>query len=212
MSIPILNLETALVNPNTLALHPSNPRIGDLDALRASFESTGFYGTVIVNLTTGHVVAGNHRVKAACSLGMVEIPVTYIRVSEEEESRILLADNRTSALGHDDDSLIMSHLQRLREAPKGLRGTGYTDKAVEKIQERIHKARERESGASPRPARAEKIQAGRVAISATQEEMEALLERLTAYKRRAGTDVGFVSEVLGLAPPILPSKSGPASA
>lgn len=210
MSIPILNRETALVNPQSLALHPSNPRVGDLKALRASFESTGFYGTVIVNRTTGHVVAGNHRVKAACALGMTEIPVTYIEVAEEEEVRILLADNRTSALGRDDDALIAAHLQRLTQAPKGLRGTGYDDKAAQKIRERV--ANEHSGGGSAKPKAQERLRAGKLSIAVTQEEMEALTERLTAYKLRAGTDVGFMAELLGLAPPILPAKHGPASA
>ncbi len=211
MSIPILNLDTTLVNPASLSLHPSNPRIGDLKALRASFESTGFYGTVIVNRTTGHVVAGNHRVKAACALGMAQIPVTYIEVSEEDETRILLADNRTSALGKHDDALVMAHIQRLREEPRGLRGTGFDAKDVEKIRSRMDKERISDAGKTSKP-HSNKLQAGSVSIAVTQEEMETLLDRLADYKYRAGTDVGFMSEVLHLAPPILPKKHGPASA
>ena len=36
--------------------HPDNPRVHDEDALDESLEANGFYGAVLVQKSTGHVI------------------------------------------------------------------------------------------------------------------------------------------------------------
>lgn len=102
--------------------HPENPRVGNVDAIAESITVNGFYGALIVQKSSGHIVAGNHRWKAAVQLGMSHVPAIMVDVDDEEAVRILLADNRTSDMGAYDDSALASLLSSL----PSLDGTGYT--------------------------------------------------------------------------------------
>src|SRR5262245_16196031 len=46
--------------------HPQNPRTGDVAAIRASLDVNGWYGAIVAQRSTGFILAGNHRYKAAC--------------------------------------------------------------------------------------------------------------------------------------------------
>src|SRR5690606_2155294 len=94
----------------------------------------GFWGTVCVDERTGYVCVGNHRVLAARQLGWDEIPVTYIRSTDDEHAlRILLADNRTSDLGTYDAEGLAQLLDHLASTDAGLAGTGYDDDALQAL-------------------------------------------------------------------------------
>lgn len=204
-SIPILNTRTQDADPNALSLHPRNPRRGDLDEIKASFRAVGFYGSVIVNEATGYVVAGNHRVMAARALGMEAIPVTYIRVTPEQEDRILLADNKLANLGGQDSEALLRVLRSIEAQPMGLRGTGYTDREVKRVQDRVARAHDPVEPESK--TQKNTVQAGKTILLLTNAEHDALRDRLAAYERRMGSQMGFMSELLGLTPPALPSKT-----
>jgi hypothetical protein len=119
----IVNTENMLVPIDTLKPHPDNARVGNVDAIVESIRAHGFYGTVIVRKSTGHVLAGFHRWQAAKQVGLTEIPVTYVDVDAKTAKRILLADNRTSDLaGYDNESLA-----KLLGSIGSLDGTGWTD-------------------------------------------------------------------------------------
>lgn len=109
--------------------HPQNPRIGNVDAIADSVETNGFYGTLIVQKSSGNIIAGNHRWKAAVQLGMETVPAIMVDVDDEEAVRILLADNRTSDLGSYDDSSLADLLSSLPT----LDGTGYTPDDLAKL-------------------------------------------------------------------------------
>lgn len=105
--------------------HPRNPNEGDVGAVHGSIEANGFYGALIVQESTGYVLAGNHRLEAARQAGLKKLPVIYVDVDDERAERILLADNRTAALASQDKALLADVLRELAETPAGLDGTGY---------------------------------------------------------------------------------------
>lgn len=109
--------------------HPDNPRVGNVDAIAESITVNGFYGALIVQKSSGHIVAGNHRWKAAVQLGMSHVPAIMVDVDDEEAVRILLADNRTSDLGKYDDSALAALLSSL----PNLDGVGYTPDDLAKL-------------------------------------------------------------------------------
>lgn len=125
MTATIINDEHELVPLDRLTMHPANPRQGDVGAVCASIEAHGFFGALVVQRSTGHVLAGNHRLKAAKQLGMPEVPVTWVDVDDETATRILLADNRTSDLGTYDNDALAELLKGLAATDKGLDGLGY---------------------------------------------------------------------------------------
>lgn len=92
--------------------HPDNPRRGDVLTIAKSIKSNGFFGSILVQKSTGFILAGNHRFLAAQNLGIKEIPAIFIDVTDDEALRIMLADNRTSDLGdYDDEKLLEILLQ-----------------------------------------------------------------------------------------------------
>ena len=120
-----LNVSTETVDIQLLKHHPRNANKGDVEAIRASLAVNGWYGSVVVNQKTNHILAGNHRVMAAKALGWSSVPVTWIDVTPEEELRILLADNRTTRLGDDDKTMLADILSELALSEGGIDGTGY---------------------------------------------------------------------------------------
>lgn len=125
MSPVNLNAGAEDVPIDRLKPHPRNPNQGDFGAIQESIEMNGFYGRLIANRRTGHVLAGNHRLAVAKRLGMATVPVEWVDVNEEMELRILLADNRTARLGVDDESKLAELLAELANTEAGLPGTGY---------------------------------------------------------------------------------------
>jgi DNA modification methylase len=96
-----------------------------VEAIKKSLAVNGWYGSVVANLSTKHILAGNHRVMAAKALGWETVPVQWVDVTPEEELRILVVDNRTTRIGQDDTTKITDILAELANTPIGLDGTGY---------------------------------------------------------------------------------------
>jgi DNA modification methylase len=121
----IINQDIEQVNIQLLKHHPRNANKGDVEAIKQSLAVNGWFGSVVVNRRTSHILAGNHRVMAAKSLGWDSVPVQWVDVSPEDELRILVVDNRTTRVGQDDQTLIADILSELALTPVGLDGTGY---------------------------------------------------------------------------------------
>lgn len=107
-------------------LHPDNANVGNVDVIVESIRVNGFYAPIIVQASTGFIIAGNHRYQAALKLGMEQVPVVYLDVDDTEAKRIMVADNRTTRLGHDNDELLTSLLEDLGDTELGLMGTGFS--------------------------------------------------------------------------------------
>ncbi|MGI9459096.1 MAG: ParB/RepB/Spo0J family partition protein [Pirellulales bacterium] len=106
--------------------HPDNARRGNVDAIRQSIQANGFFGALVVQRSTGHILVGNHRFRAAQAEEMLEVPVIFVDCDDDEAKRILLADNRTSDLGVYDDELLLELLTDV-QALDQLDGTGWGD-------------------------------------------------------------------------------------
>lgn len=111
-----------LVDIDSVQPYPDNPRRGDLKALKESILTNGFYSTILVQRSTGYVVAGNHRLKALKELGAEQVPAMFMDISDADAVRIVLADNRTSDLAFYDDPTLFKLLQDLEG---DFSGTGY---------------------------------------------------------------------------------------
>ncbi len=125
MASRVINKEIEQVAIDLLKHHPRNANQGDVEAIKKSLAVNGWYGSVVANLSTKHILAGNHRVMAAKALGWETVPVQWVDVTPEEELRILVVDNRTTRIGQDDTTKITDILAELANTPIGLEGTGY---------------------------------------------------------------------------------------
>ncbi len=64
--------------------------------------------------------------------GATEIPVTWVDVDDDAALRIMLADNRTARLGHDDDAALAELLKELAD-DGGLEGSGYDNDDLDEL-------------------------------------------------------------------------------
>jgi len=117
-------LQSLAVPLSTVELHPRNPRLGDVEAVAASLRRFGQQKPIVVQRSTGYVVAGNHIVRAAQSLGWTEIAANVIELDDATATAYMLADNRTSDLGGYDDALLAAILAETAAADN-LAATGY---------------------------------------------------------------------------------------
>ena len=115
-----------------LKMHPGNPRNGDIDLIGESINVNGFFGAIVAQRSTGRILAGNHRWKAAKAEGKDRVPVAWVDVDDDHALRILLADNRTNDVASYDESQLASLLAELNESC-GLAGTGYKPEDLEQL-------------------------------------------------------------------------------
>lgn len=117
-----------------------NPNLGDVGAIIQSIKHNDWYGTIEVNKggeeTNRMVLAGNHRVLAAQQLGWTELPVWWVDKTDDEAKVMLIGDNRSSALAHNNEQVLADMLGDL--ARKGmLEGTLFDQEDLNKLLEDI---------------------------------------------------------------------------
>jgi site-specific DNA-methyltransferase (adenine-specific) len=112
ISEDLLNLATPVKN---LKLLEGNPRKGDVAAVAKSLDTFG-QRKPIVALRDGTVIAGNHTLQAAVSLGWDEIAVVYTDDDPVTAKAYALADNRTAELGGYDDEALAALMSEVAEA------------------------------------------------------------------------------------------------
>jgi DNA modification methylase len=116
--------------------HPQNARQGDTGAICESIKTNGFYRPIVVQVSTGNILAGNHAHRAAVMLGMEMVPVAWIDCDDETALRILLVDNRTNDLASYDNAALADLLQSL----PSLEGTGFDAEALQELLENLGQA------------------------------------------------------------------------
>jgi hypothetical protein len=115
---------------DTVEPHPKNPRVHDLDAIAGSLERFGQTKPIIVQRSTGYVVAGNGtRLAAKEKLGWEEIGAVVLDMDDETADAYLAADNRTSDRAKYDSEQLFSLLEGIDD----LDGTGFDIDYVETL-------------------------------------------------------------------------------
>lgn len=113
-------------------LHPGNYRQGDVEMIASSLARFGQVRPIVVQNSTGNVVAGNHTLKAARSLGWSHIAVVVVDMDDAEAEAYLVADNRASDKATNDDAALGAVLERLMLAGR-LEGTGWSPDQVDDL-------------------------------------------------------------------------------
>jgi hypothetical protein len=119
-------LETVSVSIDDITPHPKNVRQGDIGAISESLKAHGQYRAIVVQRSTGHILAGNHTYKAAKALGWQTISAHFIDCDDDAAMRILLADNRANDLATYDDGALAELLTALSHTDDHLTATLFT--------------------------------------------------------------------------------------
>lgn len=120
-----------LVPVDKLREHPRNSNRNEIAPIVESIEANGFFGACVVQKSTGYILAGNHRFRAAKQTGMTTVPVLWVDCDDTTAKRIVVVDNRTARIGKDDPETLLSLLQDVQREASSLLGTGYDDGAVD---------------------------------------------------------------------------------
>lgn len=112
--------------------YPGNPRDGDIGAISISLEEFGQLKPIVVQASTGHIVAGNHLWKAAQALGWDQIAAVFVEIDDRAARKYLLADNRTADLGSYDQQALADILSELA-ASDDLYATGYDNEDLDAL-------------------------------------------------------------------------------
>lgn len=106
----------------------------EMQKLQRSIKEFGFVDPIIVNKneTRYNIVIGGHqRLEAAKKLGMKEVPVVYVDLTEDKESLLNVALNEIS--GDWDDTKLFNLLQELQEKGVDLTLTGLDEPILDDI-------------------------------------------------------------------------------
>jgi DNA modification methylase/PII-like signaling protein len=133
----ILNDRTEMVDVGSVEPHPRNPRVGNIDVIVESIQENGFFGALVVQRSTGYILVGNHRYKAALALDMNEVPVMFVDVDDEKALKILLVDNKASDEATYNDQVLYEILKEIAEDPVDLVGTGFDLNEMELLGQKI---------------------------------------------------------------------------
>ncbi len=130
---PVIDQEYMVVLIDSIRPHPENPNKGDVGMIEESIEHNDWYGACIVQKSTGYILAGEHRWRAAKAKGMTEVPVIVRDVDDAKALRIMLVDNESARRATIDDEQVSLILETLADiGEEELAGSGYAlPKALE---------------------------------------------------------------------------------
>jgi ParB-like chromosome segregation protein Spo0J len=133
----MVNLPVSIEPIDSLSLHPDNPREGDIGSIVTSIRQNGWFGSVVVQKSTGYVLAGNHRLQAAKICGIKEVPVFWVDCNDDRAKAILLADNKTAELASWNDHALLALLQEA-DANSYLLDTAFDQDDIQKLLSKLN--------------------------------------------------------------------------
>lgn len=114
------------VDIETLKPHPKNPRMNDdaVAGVAKSIERFGFTNPIIANADST-ILCGHTRWKASNELGLTEVPVVYVDLTESEAEMLMIADNKLGEHASWDLEQLHSLLQGLHQEEQDLDVLGF---------------------------------------------------------------------------------------
>lgn len=190
----------ALVVPiSSIQPHPANYRLGDVEGIATSLERFGQVRPILVQTSTGYIVAGNHTWKAAVQLGWESIAAVVRDMPDTEARAYMVADNRHSDVARNDDVALAAILNELY-AQGELGGTGWSTDSVDDLNALMGQLRETEpeafkggygdvegGGDLPRPVNLDAVVLRQITLLYNPEEAERFAGAIDHLTRAWGT-------------------------
>jgi ParB-like chromosome segregation protein Spo0J len=123
--LPIERLVPARYNPRK-ALEPTDPAYRKLER---SIREFGLVEPLIWNEHTGHVVGGHARLAILKAIGVTDVPVSVVNLSDAREKALNVVLNNQEAQGRYDPTKLAAVLDDLDELPE-LELTGFDPGAL----------------------------------------------------------------------------------
>lgn len=113
-TLPIDRLVPAPYNPRKVLAQKSLA----YRKLKASIESFGLVEPLVWNERSGHVVGGHARLRILRDLGITEVPVSVVQLSDEREKALNVVLNNLEAQGRYDSKRLHELLEPLVNTPE----------------------------------------------------------------------------------------------
>ena len=123
--LPVGQLRPAEYNPRKV-LKPSDPAYRKLER---SLREFGLVEPLVWNELTGRVVGGHARLRILKALGVAEVPVSVVRLSEVREKALNVVLNNQEAQSRYDPDRLADVLTELEELPE-LQLTGFNHETL----------------------------------------------------------------------------------
>lgn len=194
-------LRTHLVPISAVSMHPDNPKEHDLGAIAASIARFGQQVPILVQKSTGWIVAGNGRWEALPFVGELETtldlgpgsPWTHVAavfsdLSDLEAKAYAIADNRTHDLGGGyNDEKLAALLTELGAAGE-LTATGYDADDLDNL---LASLRPMIPTGDPMPADPDLGAEVRIEINCGRAFLDEIRDKLAAWQSRDGVEVSI---------------------
>lgn len=166
------NLER--VSVDAVSPHPDNARKGNVTVIKESLAANKQFAPLIVQRSTGYVLAGNHTLLAAQKLGWPEVDVAYVDVDDDRARKIMLAANRTADSATYDSQALLDLLESL---DGDYEGTGYTPDDLDDLLSALDQVAQIPNVGTS------------AAYAETEEEFEARQERVASWEPQKGRGI-----------------------
>lgn len=123
-------IETRYLDIETIRPYPANPRNGDTERIVESLAAHDQYRAIVVQASTGLILAGNHTYAALMETGAKQVYAHVLECDDDEAAKIVLVDNRTNDVARYDNGLL---LELLNSVSDDLSGTGYDKQDVDRL-------------------------------------------------------------------------------
>ena len=111
LKVEVWPIDRLVADPKNYRGHPPK----QIEQIAASLKGRGFRKPIVVQETTGMVIAGHGLLEAAKSIGLSEVAVAPWDCSDQQARAFLIADNELSRMAIDDDDKLNRLLKELSD-------------------------------------------------------------------------------------------------
>jgi ParB-like chromosome segregation protein Spo0J len=131
-----LQMTHKIVPIDEVTAFPGNARLGDQAGIGESLDAHGQFDPLIVQASTGHIIAGNNTWAAMKQQGATEVAISLVDVDDDTARKMNLVHNRLNDKARYDDRLLLEMLADLDD----LDGTGYDADDIDALEESLRTA------------------------------------------------------------------------
>lgn len=124
-----------MVETNSLVEWSRNPRhnVHAVEAVAESIQRYGFATPIVARKADRRIIAGHTRYLAAKKLGLGEVPVRFLDLSEKDADALGVADNRLSELATWDEDILSELVAEFQGDGVDLDALGFSDDEVKAL-------------------------------------------------------------------------------
>ena len=195
------------VSPTSLVPHPRNPRRISPEAktrLRRGIEALGLVDPIIARQGNQVVLGGHQRLQVAKEMGMAEVPVVFVDVTDAQAETLLVLLNNPKAQGEWDRGKLAAILSDLDAEGQDATLTGFDLEDLGEMltnEDLLPMHQETGDEGTEKTMRLLSWGGGDYTVGLTDAEEETLTERYEAYRKRVGSSYGFVADLTSPSPP-----------